>query len=437
MSMTRNLLISQINEQERLYAYGVEWDKNDSNPNVTRVGNMSLHASLPVQSAMKGCLLNDNGDVVKYLNASSWTSETRDGSQGQVMVEIPHFYWKFSEDVNGIQRVMLSLKPLYGYKEVWPGKMYVSAYQAALDRTNLKLASVVNTTAQYRGGNNTSSWDEDSQKTLLGRPVTSVSLTNFRTYARNRKANSTEWNCNTYLIQKVLYWLFVVEFATRNTQKAINSTLTTEGYHKGGLGNGVTNVNDTVWNSYNSRNPFVACGYTDSLGNGTGQVSLTMPLGTEGANVTVQVSRYRGIENPFGHVWEWTDGIHVKVQSETDGGESQVYVSYNPATWNDNNYTGCTYTGNEPRSSDWMKEILFGADGDIICKTNGTGNIYYCDYHYTNIPTTTALRGVLFGGASTSGSYAGLVCSRSFSIPATAAANLGSRLCFLPASEQI
>lgn len=46
---------------ETIYAYGVQWDKADSNPNVTRIGNMDLHASLPVQSLMRGCLLNDDG----------------------------------------------------------------------------------------------------------------------------------------------------------------------------------------------------------------------------------------------------------------------------------------------------------------------------------------------------------------------------------------
>lgn len=422
---------------ETIYAYGVQWDKADSNPDVTRIGNMDLHASLPVQSLMRGCLLNDDGEVVKYLNASDWTSETRDGSQGQVMVEIPHFYWKFAEDANGIQSAKLSLQPLNGYKEVWHSPMYVSAYQATLDRTNLKLASVVNTTAQYRGGNNTSTLDEDSQKTLLGRPATNISLTNFRTYARNRKTNSTEWNCNTYLMQKVLYWLFVVEYATLNSQKSFDNTLTTEGYKKGGLGAGVTNVNDTAWNNYNSRNPFVPCGYTDSLGNGTGQASIVMPLGTNDADVTIYVPRYRGIENPFGHIWQWTDGVLVNVQSGDDG-ESQCYVTTNPSDFSSSSYSDYTYIGNEPRTNGYIKDVLFGADGDILAKTNQTDSTtaskYYCDYHYVNIPASAALRALLFGGHSTSGSSAGLVCSLSAYGPSSALASFGSRLVYNPST---
>ena len=435
MSMTRNLLISQINEQEQKYAYGVEWDKEQESPELTRVGNMTYHSTLPVHSLMRGCLLNDNGDVVKYLNPSDWTSETLDGSQGQVMVEIPHFYWKFSEDANGIRRVMISLKPLVGYKEVWPGKIYVSAYQATLDRTNSKLASVKNTTAQYRGGNNTSAWDEDSQKTLLGKPATNISLTNFRTYARNRKTNSTEWNCNTYLMQKVLYWLFVVEYATLNSQKSFDNTLTAEGYKKGGLGVGVTNVNDVAWNSYNSRNPFVPCGYTDSLGNGTGQVSIVIPLGANVADVTIYVPRYRGIENPFGHIWQWTDGVLVNVQSG-DNGESQCYATTNPSDFSSSSYSDYTYIGNEFRTNNYIKDVLFGTDGDILAKTSQTNSLsatkYYCDHHYVNIPKSSALRGILFGGHSSNGSPAGLVCSLSAIGPTYAAANFGSRLVYNP-----
>ena len=55
-----------------------------------------LHRTLPVHNAMKGCLLKDDGTVFKYLNADSWEDEVTDGSLGQVMVEIPEFYIKYT-----------------------------------------------------------------------------------------------------------------------------------------------------------------------------------------------------------------------------------------------------------------------------------------------------------------------------------------------------
>ena len=190
---------------ESLYAYGVQWDKTATSPDCTRIGNMDLHATLPIQSQMKGCLLNDHGDVVKYLPDSGWTEETLDGSLGQVMVELPEFWWKFSESGN-TQSVMLSQVPLDGYKHV--KKTYVSAYEATIDRgtdatggtshsTEWKLASVKNTTTRYRGGNNTAS-NDSAYNSQLGLPVTHMGMDSGRKAARLRKPSTYEWNIYTY-----------------------------------------------------------------------------------------------------------------------------------------------------------------------------------------------------------------------------------------------
>lgn len=416
---------------EDMASYGIEFDTTVSSPTCTRIGNTALHKSLPVQSRMKGCLLDDDGKVVKYLNDSSWTSETRDGSKGQVMVEIPTHYRKFETDGNK-RRVRLSMYPLAGYTQV--PRMYISAYQAALDRTNSKLASVVNTTAQYRGGNNTSSYD-GTYRTMLGMPATNISRTAFRTYARNRKSGSTAWNCMTYDAQKTLYWLFVVEYATLNSQAAYNAALTSEGYHQGGLGDGVTTWDWSSWSAFNGCNPFVPCGATDSLGNGTGTVAYT--VSNDSATLkTFQVPRYRGIENPFGHVWQWTDGINVRISPTTaNGGDdlSKVYVCSDPSKFNDSNYTGYNYVGDEARSEGYVKALIFGEGGEIMPSAVGGGSTtYFCDYHYTNIPTAETLRGVLFGGNALNGSPAGLVFAHSHHVPSSAYSYFGSRLCFIP-----
>ena len=79
-------------------SYGIEFDTAVSSPACTRIGNLSLHKSLPIHNRMKGCLLNDDGEVVEYLNPANWTGQTRDGSRGQVMVELPMHYRKFETD---------------------------------------------------------------------------------------------------------------------------------------------------------------------------------------------------------------------------------------------------------------------------------------------------------------------------------------------------
>ena len=63
----------------------------------------------------------------------------------------------------------------------------------------------------------------------------------------------------------------------------------------------------------------------------------------------------------------------------------------------------------------------------------GGSSTYFCDYHYTNIPTAEALRGVLFGGHANYGSNAGFAYANSNHTPSATNANIGSRLCFIPA----
>lgn len=427
-------LASLIPYVEEQCSYGIQFDTTVSTPTCTRIGNTDLHKSVPIQSRMKGCLLDDNGQVVEYLDPRDWTGQVRDGSRGQVMVEIPLHYRKFETD-GTIRRVRISEQPLPGYHQV--PQMYISAYEAVLDRTNLKLCSIVNMAEQYRGGNNNAEYD-GTYRTFLGRPATQISRTNFRNYARKRNNSATaEWNCMTYDAQKTLYWLFAVEYATLNTQAAFNAELTAEGYRQGGLGAGVTTW-DGTWSNFNGYYPFVPCGHTDTLGNSTGTVSYTAANDDSTITKTFDVPRYRGIENPFGHLWQWTDGINVRISPTTDNGGdnlSKVFVCSDPSKFNDTNYEGYSHVGNEARTEGYVQEVIFGEYGEIMPSVVGGGSTqFFCDYHYTNIPTTETLRGVLFGGGAGDGAAAGFASADSIYAPSATTANFGSRLCFLPQS---
>lgn len=424
-------LASLLPYLEEQCMYGIEYDITVSSPDVTRIGNMALHKSLPIHKRMRGCLLSDDGVVNEYLNPADWKGNTRDGSRGQVMVELPMYYRKFETDGNK-RRVKLSEYPLPGYHQV--KKKYVSAYEATVQRSTTKLCSVVNMDADYRGGGNQTDWD-GTYRSVLGKPATAISRTNFRNYARKRKSSTKEWNCMTYDIQKDLLWLFVVEYATLNTQKAFNATLTTDGYKQGGLGDGVTTLDWTKWSNFNGNYPFIPCGYTDELGNGTGEVEFSMPTEYDANIKKVKVPRYRGIENPFGHIWQWTDGINVRISPNTPTGDglSKVFVTDNPEYFNDSNYNNMSHVGNEARTESYVKSVIFGEGGEIMPDVVGGGSTtYFCDYHYTNIPTTETLRGVLFGGGAHNGANAGLASAYSTYTPSATHAYFGSRLCFIP-----
>lgn len=475
--------------------YGVEWYTNQSPSRVMRIGNMNLHRTLPIQSGMYRCILNDNGEEVYKLDPNDSTKKedgtpaVLDGTDGQVMVYIPVFYARF-ESKGYRRRVKLSDHYKPGFIRM--GGCYVSAYEATVDRTIstlIKLASVVNKTSNFRGGNNNAEWDS-TYRSLLGMPATAISLTNFRNYARNRKDGDTQWNCMDYTAYKAVYWLYVVEYADRNCQLDFNENLTSDGFRQGGLGAGVTNINSTKLNSFNSYYPFVPCGHTNSLGNKTGIVQFIMPFeydaggaanyagaydagtpytdgqfvsdgqelyeciadaaaGTAISDTTyfthvprtsTHVPSYRGIENIFGHLWKWTDGVHIKVQSEEAGGKSILYTSDNPANYQDTNYEGYEEKGYVARANGYVRDIIFGRDGDFYVSedgaTGGSSTTYFSDYSYTNIPGSgESLMGLLLGGLANLGSNAGLIYLASDRGPSITGTTIGSRLCYISAAS--
>jgi hypothetical protein len=408
--------------------YGIQIDILNSSPDLTRIGSdMTLHASLPVQSNIKACLLLDNGTVNYYLKSTDWTkkadnsSSVLDGTDGQVMIEIPDFYYKVEQDTptTGKHQIKICRSSSTGFTLV--PKHFVGAYEAAINRSTNKLASVVNSTTTYRGGNNTSSWDADTYKTLLNKPVSNLSRTLFRTYAQ---ARGSGWNIESYSDHKWLYWFYVIEYATLNSQKSVDITLTSEGYKKGGIGAGVTGLDSGTWSAYNSYNPFVKCGASDSLASGSGEVSVASGMGA------VSVVRYRGIENPFGHIWTWVDGANI--ESQPSGGVTNIWISDDPTKWNDGGYTGYINRGTAARGNGYAKIIIMGSFADIIpTDVAGSSSTFYCDYYYQTIPAATALYGLSVGGSAYDGATAGFAYSHTIHAPSTASANIGSRLRFL------
>lgn len=419
------------------YYYGIEWDTTVSNPKPTRIGKMELHKELPLQSMMRNCILKNDGSVAYYLHANDSTKQDNGaaadltGATGQMETELPDMYVRFETDGNKCRHLQ-STEPLPGF-HLWR-KGYIGSVEATVQRSTTTLASVCNTDADYRGGNNDATRD-DTYRTMLGMPATNISLTNFRAYARKR--GSTEWNCNLYRLHKMMWWLFAVEYANFNSQADFNAALDENGYHQGGLGAGVTTWDGTSWNNYNSYYPLVPCGVTNSLGNHTGTVDYNV-IGSDGSTVkTFAVPRYRGVENPFGHIWKWTDGCKCIIQSEASGGLSKFYVCDNPANFTSSGTTNYDYRGNLPRSEGYVKALILGEDGEIMPLAVGGGSTtYFCDYFYTNIPTSgESERGVLFGGTALNGARAGFVYAFTNSTATHASAYFGSRLCFDPQIE--
>ena len=410
-------------EKPNLY-YGVSWDVTNSSPTLTRTGNLAWHKSLPIQSAMKGCILKDDITVNYYLNPNDWTKKAGgensilDGTDGQVMVEVPVMYYKTFTSGN-IREMRISPLPIMGY--IKSPAHYIGAYEASLNRTNSKLSSVVNSSTTYRGGDNTN-WDSLS-KSLLGKPATSISRTNFRTYARNR---GTGWNQQIYSAYLEMYWLFVIEYATFDSQKAVNLSLDVNGYKQGGLGNGVTTANSTEWSNFNGYNPFINCGASNSLASGTGEVSVNVPdFGGTGVTRTFTVNRYRGIELPFGHIWKWVDGVNI---FNTGNLTQSLYIIDNPSNLVDATSSNARFAGLISNVDGYQKELLMGSYGDILpTSVGGSSSTYMCDYYYRN-STSNSWTALCVGGGAIYGVVAGLLCTLAYDSAAAADTLVGGRL---------
>lgn len=413
-----------IPDIEERYAYGVEWDTASSSPDGVRVGNMQLHRELPIQSKMRVCEVDDLGAVT-----AASVSGMVQRAQGSIMTEIPEHWYKLY--TNGTKfRMMLSEIPLPGYKHV--DKFYISTYEACIARNEEKLwsenlyaysdeSSLIN----LRGGDNTSDWD-GTYRSLLRMPVTNLTRDQFRQAARKRGSG---WEMYTYGAHKTLFWLFAVEYATLNSQKSFNAQKDANGFAQGGLGLGPTQMTD--WTNFNNTNPLIPCGYTNEFGNGSGEKAYVVKNASGGTHATLMANRYRGIENPFGHIWKYTDGANIQVTTG-DAGLSVLWTTDDPSNFSDTSYIGYDKKGNICRTNGYVKRVLLGEDGDIVTtEVGGSSSTYWCDYYYTYTSINRMLM-VRVGGDADRALDAGLTCVAANLAPSDGSRNSSSRLCFFP-----
>lgn len=425
-AVTLDEQIGKLSRNENELWYGVKFDlANSSSPDGVRTGNMEMHKTLPIQSKMRGCTINNVDNVKKYLKADDWTKWedgtviAQDSSQisPEMMVEIPEHYRLLVATPDNTVEVRMSEYNLPGYTKV--EKKYIGAYEGMTSETLPNLLRSINNT-KYK-------------------PKVSTTRNQFQVFAREN-SRTNNWNIYTYGAHRDLTWLFVVEYATLNSQKAFNANLTAEGYHQGGLGEGVTtgsvkiNGADT-WS-------FVPCGTTNSLGNGTGIIEYTHTnTNAEGASTgtkVVNVPRYRGIENPFGHVWKnvidvvvaGTDNSVYICKDYTkfgtfEGGTNPTAEQLIAAGYELQDFKESTITGQ------YVKKLVNNNQADLFPTVVGNGasaTTYYCDYHWTSATATP--RTLLIGGRSDYGSFAGLFFLYSSGGLGYSYASVGTRITF-------
>lgn len=358
-----------------------------------------------------------------YLDPNDWSKKITgedsvlDGTDGTVRVHTPKFYGKSGTNVQDSNKKWVRISTIK-MDDTWIEipEMLIDAYRSTVDTTTSatpKAVSVVNTTAQFRGGGNRTAndtyLDTDAFRSDLGKPRTNISRANMRTYATNA---GSEMLCYEYY-KWIFYWAWVIEYATFNSQAAYNAELTAEGYHQGGLGDGVTTWDGTSWNNYNGYYPLTPCGYCNEFGNFTGVKDLVIPetvvsKATTVATKTFKVPRWRGFDNPFGDIWTNLDGIILERTAANQ--PSSVYTTTDTSAFGDDNTAKgkMTVAGTEVASDGYIKAFDLGEKGEIIpSAVGGSNTTYMCDYHYCNT-SSTALRTLFVSGGANNGGTAGL-----------------------------
>ena len=391
--------------------YGIMWEGNGAN--LKRIGNMSMHRTLPIQSKMKRCMLNDDGSVYGYISDSDYT-KYEDGTtvdytdaSHQYQVEIPEYrYDAISYRDGNTTKHLLKL-----YVGSNAGKLSKKLYIGAVEATTDDADETASTKKLYSTCNTDSKFNNGFPKTNLTRAA-------FRTRAKNR---GTGWSQQYWSAYMAVVRLYVVEYCNFNSQDTWYDTTDVNGYKRGGLGIGVSNINNTAWNNYNSYNPFIPCGVTNSLGNQTGVISYTHDqLGT------VSVPSYRGIENPFGYIWKWTDGININ----TVDGTTTVYTCDDISKFTDS--VSADYTDRVSfaiPSSGWIASWNWDENGDFIpTSTGGSSNSTLYDYSYW----ADGLRVLRSGGDARYGANCGWFCFAASVGSGGANAFVGGRLYYTP-----
>lgn len=432
--------------------YGVQGDFTSKDSTLKRVGNMDLHRTLPIQSKLKRFVENTDGSVKYYLHQNdsrkkdSGANAVIDSTDGNVMLEIPEYYIKV--EIQGTKWIYaVSEYPLPGFVKAtrksispWFGTIDTETNTAVsgcfllwngdeIARDENGFVRLAANATRYRGGTGNSDATKDgTYNSMLGMPRTSISKATTRPYCKNGI------HIGAYRAYNQIAWLQRIEYASLHCQAAYNPTLTDDGFHQGGLGNGCT-VNGTEWNTWGGYKPFVPNGVTATLGNNTGKVSYTIK-GWTGGDKIVQVTSYRGLEVPFEYLWMLADDILVWNKEDS----IVAYLCEDPTKFTSHSDTatsvpdGYEPIANLPMKSGYINTNSFSSKGySFPDDTTGAGSTTgFCDYFWTTYNDATPGRGwygALLAATATYGAYAGFGCLSATARSSHAYAYIGFRLC--------
>lgn len=277
-------------------------------------------------------------------------------------VKIPQFYYKVEKSGN-IFRYYVADGPIDGFS-LHPGsESYIARYEGYL--------------VNKSGGQALCSYSNTPAKTGLTRAE-------FRNYAKNFASNAQLYDFAAWCAVGLLYR---VEYADWGSQEKI--------------GPGI--VNDTAAHK---------TGETDAMVYHTGRAA-----GTDGKTAV----QYRGIENPWGNVWEWVDGINVNNYSPC--------ICTDPTKYADDTTTNYTVAGVPLGGSGSTKTLGISTNlpwAYLPREPGGSETTYIPD----SMNSSSEWKVLMVGGSRGNSSAAGLFCFHAGNSSSSSGVSIGTRLQF-------
>ena len=419
-----------VNQLHRDTWCGCRWKNSSSSTVGEPCGSLTKIANMQALFGLGGYLVKNNHDRLKlsednHANYKSGAAAPLDGSAG-------HYQWGSGRDIyyatwdDGTYTYeAVDIQPIPGQMNIkFPVFSRSAAGYAALDRTNLILCSYINETAQYRGGNNNATLDS-AFNSQLGMPVTNISAQTAATYARK---NGTLWFCNERAVFFITGALKRIFFHNRSIQAAYTSSLTAEGLHQGGTGEGCTTP--TNWEGNWSLYPFIPLKAGLSMGDSTGVFSYSINDNGTTKSIT-GIPCFMGLKNDYKYLGAICEDVLLSCNSDYS---QSVYIDHNidGHTFDVSSAASHVCIGNTPGFSAasyyyiMRNNLMYACDFPLECgasATTGYGDAYYCP------GVTSGLRGAYRLGVASSGTSAGSVSLNGSYAPSAAHACFGAVLC--------
>lgn len=365
---------------------------------------------------IRGCVLNANGTVNYYLNSSNWafkedgvTASNLTGADGNVMVEIPRFWFKrtdvgsvYTWEVATVLKSGFTLHPAFIKDGVEVAYRYYGAYDACFwDATDGLYKSGLN----LDNATSLFNTEEDRLSSVVGvYPIVGLTRNEARLMAAN---NGAGWRQLDFALWSAVQMLYLVEYQTFFSQNT--------------LGAGNTSGSYLVSSSNQNDSPHTVAGAGNAIGNGS--TNTTTGAGVN-AKPGTSFMKYRGIENVYGNCWNWCDGININI-----GVAGTVFYTNTGSAFADNTSTNMTQLSSSlSTGSDFIRNIL-PVDFAFLASALGSGassTTYITDRHFGS----ASINRVLFvGGDAAFGANVGFFAAYAYD-SGYRYRGIGSRLVF-------